>query len=218
MKQLFLGIVFAAASLAASPSSATAQEADTIVIDGESLDLETNPLSPLIRSEAVKIPSPDEQWSSNWRGYVAKWEVRDGRLFLREVNVLLLPAGADEDTDAVATNVIQDVFAGKSEVPADWFSGTLVLPRGKLVDYVHMGYGSTYERYTILQIKGGQLVAREDLTADQFKALRRQRFAEYQKTPEYAERFKEAREDLTAVEAEDFLFQYSVEEYMSVEP
>ena len=59
---------------------------------------------------------------------------------------------------------------------------------------------------------------RKDLSADEFMVLRRQKFAQWQKTPEYAERLEEARSDLSAKEARSFLFEYSVEEYMAVEP
>ena len=41
---------------------------------------------------------------------------------------------------------------GRSEVLADWYTGVLVIPRGRQVSYVHMGYGSTYERYVLLEV------------------------------------------------------------------
>ena len=218
MKALILAIGVVVAGLLPSLSLATAQEPDLLVIDGKTVALETNPLSSLIKSGTIKLPEPDEQWSSNWRGYVAKWELREDRLILKELTVLLLPPGAKPEADAAPTNVLQTVFDGKDEVPANWYTGTLVLPRGDIINYVHMGYGSTYERYTVLRINSGQLVSHEDLSADQFMTLRKQRFAEYQRTPEYAARLKEARSDFSAQEAENFLFEYSVEEYMAVDP
>jgi hypothetical protein len=38
---------------------------------------------------------------------------------------------------------------------AHWYSGTLRIPRGKLLRYVHGGYGSVYERDEMVQIERG---------------------------------------------------------------
>ena len=38
---------------------------------------------------------------------------------------------------------------------AHWYSGTIRIPQGKLLNYVHMGYGSTYERDLFLEIEKG---------------------------------------------------------------
>ena len=40
----------------------------------------------------------------------------------------------------------------------DWYSGTIRLPQGKLLNYVHGGYGSTYEQDVLLHIELGVLV------------------------------------------------------------
>ena len=40
----------------------------------------------------------------------------------------------------------------------DWYSGTIRLPQGKLLNYVHGGYGSTYEQDVLLHIEQGVLV------------------------------------------------------------
>jgi len=48
-------------------------------------------------------------------------------------------------------------------VVATWYSGRLVIPRGKQIEYVHMDYLSRYERYTIIDIKEGVVVSSEDV-------------------------------------------------------
>jgi hypothetical protein len=216
MRSIAMGILLALSALSPIDARATSQEPDELLIDGELLDLETNPLRPLIRSGAIKIPKADETWSSNWRGYTSKWELRGDQLLLRSINVVLRPVGGDKDAKPASTNVLSSVFQGKSEVFARWYTGTLVLPRGKVLRYVHMGYGSTYERYTILQFRLGVLTSRQDLASKQFEELRKQKFAAYRKTSEYAERLKDARKNLSPSSAENFLYEYAVEEYMSV--
>jgi len=216
VKSIAIGFVLAFSTLFSTEVRSTAQEPDEIQIDGELLDLETNPLRVMIRTGAITIPKADQTWSSNWRGYTSKWELRGDQLLLRSINVLLRPTGSDKDAKPVRTDVLASVFPGKSEVLAKWYSGTLVLPRGKVINYVHMGYGSTHERYTILHFKLGVLTSRKDFDSSQFEELRKQKFSAYRKTSEYAERLKDARENLSASSAERFLYEYSVEEYMSV--
>jgi hypothetical protein len=56
---------------------------------------------------------------------VGTWEVRDGQFFLVSIKgrVKLL---------------------GKEPLLADWFTGVLRVPRGEMLAYVHMGFGSVY--------------------------------------------------------------------------
>ena len=92
--------------------------------------------------------------SANWRGYVATWEVSNSTLLLRKVDVEIRdPKSSDNEFKTIERNVIADLFPDASHVVASWYSGALVIPRGKQVAYVHMGYGSTYERYTLLKVK-----------------------------------------------------------------
>lgn len=43
-------------------------------------------------------------------------------------------------------------------VRADWFSGLLRSPSGKLVDYVHMGYMSTFESELVFELEKGEII------------------------------------------------------------
>lgn len=40
---------------------------------------------------------------------------------------------------------------------ADWFNGDLTIPKGKMIEYVHMGYMSRYEKELVLTIEKGKL-------------------------------------------------------------
>lgn len=217
MKHL-LGFVLTSLIAVSMPAFATAQQPDYLILDGEHLSLTTHPLAALVETGRINLPEPDEHWSSNWRGYVATWSITDDQLLLTKIDVLSKPEGARKRTDAVSVDILPELFDGKTEVLADWFFGALVLPRGEILNYVHMGYASTYERYTILHIAGGRLVSRQDLGAAQYERLRKERFAAYRKTAEYASILKKARERLSRKEAENFIYQFAAEEYMSVIP
>jgi hypothetical protein len=60
MKFLLISLVATLLSIA-QPVLATSQEPDTLVLEGEQLSLETNPLSPLIQSKPDASPCRNQQ-------------------------------------------------------------------------------------------------------------------------------------------------------------
>ena len=60
------------------------------------------------------------------------------------------------------------VFGKKLPIQAIWFNGVLRIPGCKMLSYVHMGYGSVYEKELFLTFKNGKLVNEE--IADNTKA------------------------------------------------
>lgn len=213
-----LVLLFVWLLLCVRPVGATLQDSDVLILDGERLSLNTEPLTPLLLDKRIALPAPAVVWTSNWRGYVATWLLADGRLVLHRVDVLLKSAeGKNEEAQPV--DVLPRVFAGQSQVPAEWFSGTLIVPRGNVLRYGSVGYGSVYERYTVLHIRRGGLVSREDLSSKEFSVLRRQRFAAFKRTAAYAALLKDTvGKDMSPAAAEAFLYEFSAEEYMAVEP
>ena len=51
------------------------------------------------------------------------------------------------------------LFPDQKEVFADWFTGEIRIPQGDLLEYVHGGYDSTYEKDLFLDFKEGYLVS-----------------------------------------------------------
>lgn len=59
---------------------------------------------------------------------------------------------------------VESIFSGQTApIPASWFTGVLIVPRGEMVEYVHIGYQSVYERYVILVLKKGKVVFRTEV-------------------------------------------------------
>jgi hypothetical protein len=202
--------------LAAIPglAGATAQAPDQIVIDGRTERLHTNPLSSYLEENPKALPEPTFISSGNWRGYVATWEVRESSLILKKIEI---EDSVAPDEEVNIRDVLPTVFLGKSEVLATWYSGALVIPKGERVHYVHLSYGSTYERYTILVVKDGKIAQRQDLQQEEFERYRERSFAEYKKTPEYLAELRNMTEGKDAwpeKDAEAFLFQFT-ESYLS---
>ena len=64
------------------------------------------------------------------------------------------------------------IFDGqKFPVPAEWFSGRLVVDRGERLTYEHMGWGGYSAEQLRLYVESGHVVARRRF--DQVKVLRR---------------------------------------------
>lgn len=152
----------------------TAQESEWIFYKGENRVLLSQPLKPFLDAQ-----TPPLRWltqsTSNWRGYVGHWTVEHDRLALVSIEGLI----ADEADYAEAFDeksqrssrwlydrarkASVDRIFGRHEVVADWFTGTLTIVAGELVEYVHMDFFSSYSRYIALEIVEGRLVSEQIL-------------------------------------------------------
>jgi hypothetical protein len=110
------------------------------------------------------------------------------------------------------------IFPGEKKVLASWFSGHVIIPNGKLVKYVHMGYASTYEKYILLRVENGAVTRTWTTDAKSFVEFRDAQFSAFKKTEEYRKALAEAaREgDMTPEQLEEFLREYYSARYMSM--
>ncbi|HEX8337423.1 MAG TPA: hypothetical protein VF621_11880 [Pyrinomonadaceae bacterium] len=130
----------------------TAQAHEHVIIDGEATTMMTCPPLPQSHprilyagppgSFKLKEGVPSVVFSTAcWRGYIGTWELKEGRLYL--VNL----QGSYE-------------VVGGGPVPADWVSGWIRAPRGELLEYVHMGFESVYEEELQVRFEDGVEVER----------------------------------------------------------
>lgn len=213
-----LALVLLALALA-GPLGATAQSPDLLEMDGKTYRISTNPLAPFLAANPGRLPKPEIISTGLWRGYIATWSVEGKRLLLKDVR-MLTKAYTDTKADESQRyrSVLEPMFGYPGPKPAKWFTGHLIVPTGELVDYVHMGYGSTYSSYVVLTIVQGELRERRNLSAEAFLKFRRKQYEAYRKTPEYAKARADATADGTEMpeeQLEDFLFQFTSEEYLS---
>lgn len=124
----------------------TAQFSERLRYNGEDLAMCTNPLGYFFALGGVN-PGFESNCTALWRGYVGSWEIVDGRLYLVSISGTL-EGGGEASLGSVFPEFPDRVFA-------HWFSGTIRIPQGKMLEYVHMGYGSTYERDLHLEIDRG---------------------------------------------------------------
>lgn len=128
----------------------TAQVAEQLDYLGEMLSMCSQPLDSFFEA-AGRSPRFAANSTACWRGYVGHWRIEADRLYLISIRAEL------EGGSAVTLN---QIFPGYSErVWAHWFSGTLRCPRGRLVKYVHAGYGSSFEADLFIEIRRGVVVS-----------------------------------------------------------
>jgi hypothetical protein len=127
----------------------TAQFSEILHYKGEKLSMRVTPLSDYFVLRGMR---PDFQDISTacWRCYVGEWDITLDRLYLIGIR-------ADYKDGTEVT--LGRLFPGyDSRVFAHWYSGVLSIPQGDLVEYVHMGYASVYERDLLLSVEQGVIV------------------------------------------------------------
>lgn len=111
--------------------------------------------------------------TSNYRGYIGRWEVIDRRLFLTglvgpqwmipERLIGDLPADPDPyrpETAGCKTLRLNDLFPGSAPlVPASWVTGRLVIATGPMEVYCHRGFDSLYQSYRLLYVVQGRIAS-----------------------------------------------------------
>jgi hypothetical protein len=125
----------------------TAQIHELLTEKGKSLTLACCPPlpdgHPRLRSRAPEIGSPLYS-TACIRGYRGHWLLQGGRLYL------------------VGLEGIWELLPGEP-LFADWFSGELRIPLGAVLQYLHIGFASVYERERLVDIDRGVVVAEREL-------------------------------------------------------
>jgi hypothetical protein len=123
----------------------TAQIHEQLILEGEESSMAFCPPLPNNHPRVVEIDLAEATRDDRcamlfstacWRGYQGRWEIRDGRFYLTALRGRFK-------------------LRGEGPILADWFSGVLRIPKGKILSYVHMGFGSVYEQETHVQVQKG---------------------------------------------------------------
>lgn len=133
-------------------SFATGQFGDLLIIGKDTVWIASNPLEKYFEKKGSRLIDNSELISNCtalWRGYVATWRLDSNKLYLIRIQ-----------TNYCGDNPIEVPLTkefGSNNVFANWFSEIIVRPKGKLVQYVHMGYGSIYEEEIFYEFENGVL-------------------------------------------------------------
>ena len=126
----------------------TIQAGDILSYSGEKTTIATEPLKPYLetRSDVGFIFKS----TALVRGYIGTWKIKKKKLYL----VSLI--GFIESNEKVD---LEYLFPNKTEVFANWFSGDIRIPQGKLLEKINLGYESVFEKDLIFTFNEGILIS-----------------------------------------------------------
>ena len=84
-----------------------------------------------------------------WREYIGSWSIRRGKLYLTKLEGRYR-------------------LDGKEAIFADWFTGDLRIPKGRMLEYVHAGFNSIYEQELLLTLERGVVIKTEVISPSKF--------------------------------------------------
>jgi len=131
------------------PEIMSAQITNNIIIDGKEHQLAANPLGYYLDINNITI---EGYCTSCWDGYLSDWDLIDNKLYLVDV----FPCFTDEEGEKIMT--MDNLFPEQDKVFAEWFTGELLIQKGELLNYVDMGYESTYEEHLFIEIEKGMAI------------------------------------------------------------
>jgi len=131
----------------------TAQVAEVLLYKNKKIPLLDEPLHYYPLEFNFQKNKKEIQWTNTacWRGYVGTWKITNKKLYL--VDIL----GAYGDGSKM---VIDDIEPATNQgVFAWWLSRELRCGLGRIINYVHGGYMSTFEKDLFLTFDRGILVS-----------------------------------------------------------
>jgi hypothetical protein len=128
----------------------TAQVPEHLSYQGQNLRLFSEPLYSWLARRRNKHIRFKRRNTANGRGYSGHWEIIEDRLYLVSIR------GTFSDGRDVT---LGDLFPeSPARVFANWVSGEILCPMGKILGYSHSGYSSIYESSLFLRFEQGILV------------------------------------------------------------
>lgn len=146
-------------------TKATSQIAEKIIINGEKWDLLHCPiaLDSILYEKVEELTSKNTEHSTGcYRGYIGTWELKNDRLFLRNISFDLWDDGK---VAADSTNLVWELFEPyrtDEGIFASWVTDTLRIGRGEWLEYDDWGFDRNYEQESFLVIERGVILNRKD--------------------------------------------------------
>ena len=194
-KTLLLILTICAIGLLKAETTLTAQYPDKIIFNGKEYNLNSNPLESYFEKYPDKRPQGGIMSTALWRGYVAHFEIIDEQLFVIDIKIEVPDKDSKESYPYKWVSAFKQVFPDGEKVKIDWYTGILILPHGKMVEYVHMGYASTYSKYWLLEIENGDFNEARKYKNKEFVLFKKRQFEEFQKTAEYKKLYTELKKN-----------------------
>lgn len=146
---------------------ATSYAGDIIYINGEEWNLLANPIeedSALLAQVLNFLPEERDHSTSNWYGYTAHWEMREGWLYLTGIKTEPYDEVHQRHSSLfLNADTLRHIFspyynAEQKAICARWISGELRAGKGKMIRYSHAGFDRNLEIELFMDVKNGQII------------------------------------------------------------
>lgn len=189
--KLFNFLLFTLLLLNFGKSFATGQIPDYLITENDTLSLHCNPME----SYFEKNPLPEnllaQRSTALWRGYIAYFKIVNNRLVLENIYKEEYYRDEKGNHKEKLISIYGKIFKEDKNFECNFYSGVLICPFGKRIEYVHMGYSSIYENYKLYEIKDGIFQKEKLFSSDEFMELKIKHFEKFKKTEEYKKRLAE---------------------------
>jgi hypothetical protein len=138
----------------------TAQIGEKLIYKGNGFRMAAKPLYSYLQTRIdIKFSA---QLTLNHSGYSARWEIEDNKLYLiglsGKISVHTYNEKDDNLTESFYDVDLSYVFPEQERVFAEWVSQVIRVPYGGILDYVHHGFGTLFEKDIFLTFVNGILV------------------------------------------------------------
>lgn len=173
--------------------AATAQIPDFLISGKDTLSIHSNPLDEYFKIKPIPKNLLTSFSSANWRGYIAYFKFINDELVVENIYKRISYKDNNENKIKLIS-IYKDVFGDTQNFKCTFFNGLLTCPFGNIVEYVHMGYASSYENYKLIEINNGLKIKEKDLTNEEFQIFKLDYFIYYKSTEEYKVEFEQYKE------------------------
>jgi hypothetical protein len=137
----------------------TAQRRDSIIINNKEYSIYNYPLESYWKS-IKKKPELSSFTTNLNRGYYAKWLIENKKLYIIDFyGESIIFINSENTTFKMAEYNLNDIFLNmEKKIWAQWFSGLITIPQGKIIDYQHSNKGAVFEYKTSLIIENGIVI------------------------------------------------------------
>ncbi|MDB6000583.1 MAG: hypothetical protein JWP52_2282 [Rhizobacter sp.] len=135
----------------------TAQRPETLILEGRKVRLCTRPLDRWLSQQRLQI-AVESPVKDCLRNYLGQWQLRQGRLYLEGVAAASDGGRVHRPGLGWSSGVsVQSLFPDAAQpVWAQWFTGRLRCPRGKLLVRREFAYLSVWQEDVLIEIEEGQ--------------------------------------------------------------
>ncbi|MEM6720906.1 MAG: hypothetical protein AAF611_16365 [Bacteroidota bacterium] len=163
-------VILTLIALYAVSSSATVQQKDVLIYNGNTYPLQEYYLEAYFECYPELRPKTMSVSSDLWRGYVAFFTVINKKIYLVDLQIRVKDENAKETFATTWKSVFKEFSPDVDEFPVDWIDDIIVLPHGEPLDY-EQGFGIAYSEYELLEVKHGELLNSKKVSLEAYKKV-----------------------------------------------